>query len=105
MATVQLPQELIELFEASNFCPSDAIRGRPETGTAWSSLDIEINEGGADYPGTEMFYVCHWNGGEERASRPWGEMSGTHDGVFIKAAVEWFQSMTQAAASAAKETE
>ena len=42
---VELPQELIEKFEKSGFCPHDAIRGRPETGTAWNTLEIEFDAG------------------------------------------------------------
>jgi hypothetical protein len=97
MPQVELPQELIEKFEKSGFCPHDAVRGRPETGTAWNTLEIEYDPGSeSSYSGTSMFYVCHWNGKTTKAERPWGEMSGKHDGEFIKAVVDWFQSMTQA---------
>lgn len=95
--TVQMPRSLMEHFEASGFCPNDAIRGHPQTGTAWSTLHIEYDDGsGGDYSTTAMYYVCHWNGEVTKASRPWGEMAGKHDGVFIKAVVEWFQGFTQA---------
>jgi len=94
---VELPQELIDKFEASGFCPHDLIRGRIETGTAWNTLDIEFDPGGeSHYSGTSMYYVLHHEGKVTRAERPWGEMSGKHDGEFIKAVVDWFQSMTQA---------
>jgi hypothetical protein len=94
---VELPQELIDKFEASGFCPHDLIRGRIETGTAWNTLDIEFDPGSeSHYSGTSMYYVLHHEGKVTRAERPWGEMSGKHDGEFIRAVVDWFQSMTQA---------
>jgi len=94
---IQLPQELIEKFEKSGFCPHDMIRGRPETGTAWNTLEIEYDPGSeSHYSGTSMYYVLHHDGNVTRAERPWGEMSGKDDGEFIKAVVDWFQSMTQA---------
>ena len=96
MPIVELPKSLIERFEASSFCPDDGIKGRPETGTCWNTLDVECDADGTGYPTTSMFYVCHWNGEVTRAERPWGEMSGTKDGVFVKEVIEWFQSMTQA---------
>lgn len=97
MAAVELPKELIDKFELSRFCPSDMIRGRPETGTAWNTLDIEYDPGSeSHYSTTAMFYSFHHDGKVHRAERAWGEMSGKHDGEFIKAVVEWFQSMTQA---------
>ena len=97
MPKVELPQELIEKFEKSGFCPHDAVRGRPETGTAWNTLDIEFDPGSeSSYSVTSMFYVSHWNEKTTKAERPWGEMSGKHDGEFIKAVVDWFQGMTQA---------
>jgi hypothetical protein len=97
MSQVCLPQELIDKFEASSFCPADAIGGRPEHGTAWNTLAIEYDPGSeSEYPTTAMYYVSHWNGRAERAERPWGQMSGRADGEFVKAIVEWLQSMTQA---------
>lgn len=96
MPNVKLPDDLIAKFEASSFCPDDMIRGRPETGTGWNTLDIEYDPGSeSHYSTTAMFYVFHHDGKISRATQPWGEMSGKHDGEFIKAAVEWFQSMTQ----------
>ena len=89
MPKVELPQELIDKFELSSFCPSDAIRGRPETGTSWNTLDIEFDEGSeSSYSSTSMFYVTHWNGNVTKAERHWGQMSGKHDGEFIKAVVD-----------------
>lgn len=106
MPRVELPQKIMDAFEASSFCPDDAVRGRPETGTSWNTLDIEYDPGNEnEYPGTLMYYVCHWNGKVTRATRAWGEMSGKHDGEFIKAVVDWFQSMTQAAEAAGGETD
>ena len=94
---VNLPRDLIEKFEKSSFCPHDTIRGRPETGTAWNTIEIAYDPGSeSSYSTTAMFYVFHCNGNVTKAERPWGEMSGQHDGVFIKAVVDWFQSMTQA---------
>ena len=94
---VNLPNELIEKFEASGFCPHDLIRGRTETGTAWNTLSIEFDPGSESrYSVTLMYYVLHHEGKVARAERPWGEMSGKNDGEFIKAVVDWFQSMTQA---------
>ena len=95
---VEIPAELVEKFEASSFCPSDAIRGQPSTGTAWSSLEIEYEPATeSSYSETAMFYVCHWNGkAPQKAERPWGTMSGKADGEFVKAVVDWFQSFTQA---------
>lgn len=94
---VDLPSDLVEKFERSSFCPHDMIRGRAETGAAWNTIEIVFNPGGeSSYSSTSMFYVCHWDGKTTKAERPWGEMSGEHDGVFIKAVVDWFQSMTQA---------
>ena len=98
MAKVEIQKELIDKFEASSFCPADAVRGRPETGTAWSTLDLEFHSGGeSDYSATSVYYVSHHNGEVKRSERPWGEMSGKADAEFIKAVVDWFQSMTQAA--------
>jgi hypothetical protein len=97
MVKVEIPKELIEKFEASGFCPHDAIQGRPETGVSWNTLEIKHHSGGeSEYSTTSMYYVSHWNGEVHRAERPWGEMSGQEDGEFIKAVVDWFQSMTQA---------
>jgi hypothetical protein len=94
---VDLPDEIVRLFEESSFCPDDAIGGRPETGTAWSTVDIEINEATEnEYSGTDMYYVCHWNGSVTRATQRFAEWSGTHDGVLVKALIDWLQSMTQA---------
>jgi len=94
---VELPQELIEKFEKSGFCPNDLVRGRPESGTAWSTIDIEYDSGSeSHYSATSMYYVLHHDGKVTRAERPWGEMSGKYDGEFIKSVVDWFQSMTQA---------
>lgn len=84
---VQLPSELIEKFEASSFCPDDAIRGQPQTGTAWSCLE---------HDGPDLYYVCHWNGEVAKAIRSWGSASCRADAHFLKSVVEWFQSMTQA---------
>lgn len=94
---VVIPTELIAKFEASGFCPADAIRGQPHTGTAWSSLEIEYDPGSeSHYSETAMYYVCHWNGKPpQKAELPWGRMSGKADGEFIKAIVDWFQSFTQ----------
>jgi hypothetical protein len=97
MPKVELPQELIDKFERSGFCPQDTIRGRPETGTAWNTLEIEYDPGSeSSYSVTSMFYVSHWDGKTTKAERPWGQMSGKHDGEFIEAVILWFQSMTQA---------
>lgn len=94
---VDLPSDLIEKFERSSFCPHDTIRGRPETGTAWNTIEIMLDPGSeSSYSTTAMFYVFHCNLRTSMAERPWGEMSGEHDGIFIKAVVDWFQSMTQA---------
>lgn len=91
---VDLPIALIEKFEKSSFCPHDTIRGRPETGTAWNTLDIAYDPGSeSSYSATAMFYVLHCNGETTKAEKPWGEMSGEHDGAFVKAVVDWFQSM------------
>lgn len=91
-----IPESVVKAFEESSFCPGDAIRGRPETGTAWTTLDIEYHKGSEyDYPSASMYYVSHWNGSITRASRPMMEMPPS-DGAFVKAVVEWFQSMTQA---------
>lgn len=84
---VEIPAELIEKFELSSFCPDDAIRGQPQTGTAWSTIDVE---------GSDLYYVCHWNGEITKAVRAWGSASCSADAAFIKAAIKWFQSMTQA---------
>jgi superfamily I DNA and RNA helicase len=99
---VEMPQDLIDKFEQSSFCPNDFFRGRPETGTDWNTLEIEYNPGGeSEYPGTLMYYVHNCNGKITKATRAWGEMSGRYDGIFIKAVVDWFQSMTQAKESEA----
>ena len=97
-ARAYLPVSLGELFEASSFCPDDAIGGRPETGTAWNTLDIEVNTATeSDYATTCMYYVSHWNGKTTRATQCFAEWSGTHDGVLIKALIDWLQTMTQVA--------
>ena len=94
---VNLPNGLIEKFERSSFCPHNAIRGRPETGTAWNTIEIMFDPGGeSSYSTTAMFYALHIDGKTSLAECPWGEMSGKHDGEFIKAVVDWFQTMTQA---------
>lgn len=94
---VNLPNGLIEKFERSSFCPQDTIRGRPETGTAWNTIEIMFDPGSeSSYSTTAMFYALHIDGKTSLAELPWGEMSGKHDGEFIKAVVDWFQSMTQA---------
>lgn len=106
---VNLPEDLIKKFQRSSFCPHDAIHGRPETGTAWNTIEIMFDPGSeSSYSTTAMFYALHMNtpfadAKISLAERPWGEMSGKHDGEFIKAVVDWFQSMTQAKGIEVKE--
>lgn len=91
---VDLPIDLIEKFERSSFCKHDMIPGRSETETAWNTIEIAYDPGSeSSYSATAMFYVLHLNGETIKAERPWGEMSGEHDGAFVKAVVDWFQSM------------
>ena len=84
---VQLPTSPVESFLASSFCPDDAIRGQPQTGTAWCTLKND---------GPDLYYVSHWNGEVAEAVRSWGSASCRADAHFLRRCVEWFQSMTQA---------
>lgn len=97
MKALVFPEELIEQFERTSFCPHDAIRGRPETGTGWNVLRIAYDPGGeSSYPETAMYYDYHTNGEVHQASRPFAEWPGSKDGQFVKAIIDWLQSMTQA---------
>ncbi len=91
---VEIPEDLIRKFEASSFCPDDAIRGQPQTGTAWNTLENESDD---------LYYVCHWNGEVTRAIRAWGSASCRSDAFFLKSVVDWFQSFTQAKAEGASD--
>jgi hypothetical protein len=91
----RLPKELMLKFEESSFCPGDAIRGRPETGTSWNTIKLIYDERERE---TDMYFVTNWNGELTEATRPFGHMNGAHDAQFVKAVIEWFQSMTQAKA-------
>ena len=98
---VDLPDELMELFEASGFCPSDGIKGHPSTGTGWSTIEVEYDDGGHnDYPEGRMYLHYHHESVDgdskvTKATRAFATPSPS-DARFMKAFVDWMQSMTQA---------
>ena len=100
---VEFPAELLEQFQKTSFCPDDLITNRLESGTSWNTLRVEFCEGSErEYPETLMYYDCHhYEGragkdGVSRASRAFASWSGRHDGQFVKAVIDWLQSMTVA---------
>ena len=100
---VELTDELIQLFEKSGFCPGDGISGHPQTGTGWNVIHVEYDDGSDyDYPEGAMYMHYHKHeidGKSEvhKASKPFASPSPS-DARFIKAFVDWMQSMTQAKA-------
>ena len=99
--TVELPEELVSLFEASGFCPGDAIAGHPHTGTGWNTIHVEYDGGGeAHYPSGDMYLHYHHEDVDGKAkvmkaTKPFSSPSPS-DARFLKAVVDWMQSMTQA---------
>ena len=100
---VEFPAGLLTQFQGTSFCPDDLITNRPEHGTSWNTLRVEFCEGSeSEYPETLMYYDCHHYGGVagregvSQASRAFASWSGRHDGQFVKAVIDWLQSMTAA---------
>ena len=92
---VTFPPELLEQFQKTSFCPHDAFPGSPETG--WNTLRVDYDKGGeSDYPSTAMFYDYHCTDGVKKATRPFADWPGSRDGQFVKAVIDWLQTMTPA---------
>lgn len=93
---VEFPAELLEQFQKTSFCPTDFC-GRVENGISWNTLRAETYPWTEqNYGGCRMYYDFHDRDGVHPASQPFADWGGEHDGEFVKAVIDWLQSMTAA---------